>query len=774
MNARVFLILIILCFFQSLFADESNSLANLRSQIKLPPLTKIEKENILDQISLALNDVYVHRDLKIQTYGSQVDPQLNLLDLKKKMATLPLETFYERLHRIFKNQRDLHTKLTLPYPYSCYRSHLDISFTEALGPDLKTHLYVQSSKRDLPIEVGDEVTHYDGKPIENVLSELSLENFGANIFAAKLLAIQSLFFLNHQMDLLPKKNSVTISLIKKNGTRKTLSLPWKIKKKESCISSLQKNVHLPYGATDFKELEEIFSSRPSKNLEKLNTQGFSPTRDGNLKYKILRVPDKKIGIIKLESLNPMNLEIDDFIKEFNSVLDRLDSTDHLLIDVRNNTGGYVQIADSLTQFFSSNEIVPIIFRQRANATTKWIVEHIQSNQTILNQINKSIEDQKSYIKPLTFHEKKKINDFGQNSFGKVIILTNARCYSSCDLFVSEMKSQTNALIVGEDGTTGAGGATVLTHDQLYTDEDLDQQLFKELPYRLSFSVAWQQILPKNGGLLEQVGVPSDIMLKPTLEEKLLQEDRYYLRIISTTKPQAVQSAVWLEKRDYHNVKPGSQLRLMMRWKGTNAVKLKHQDQILAEDFLEEENLTGRIVSLKLIKDLPSSLSTLDLIGYNDETIVWRKKIKLRTLLKNFQGTEVFRMVLPMKQLPFEFSQNSDMKFENSDNLSINQFNPSSVAAASLFVELPTESTFKLNFFYSLELMGTDKFSVVLRTENDEVQQIAYQKGFVYEREMTFNLEKYRGKKIEIEFKLETGLFPGAKKLNIRDLKLVEN
>ena len=86
-----------------------------------------------------------------------------------------------------------------------------------------------------------------------------------------------------------------------------------------------------------------------------------------------------------------------------------------------------------------------------------------------------------------------------------------------------MKDNAKAIVMGEDSSTGGGGANVISWSSL---SKKDPTAFPRFPYygkghvSQSASVAWRQSLRRNGELIEDDGVKSDISIRLTLEEFL--------------------------------------------------------------------------------------------------------------------------------------------------------------------------------------------------------------------------------------------------------------
>ena len=62
-----------------------------------------------------------------------------------------------------------------------------------------------------------------------------------------------------------------------------------------------------------------------------------------------------------------------------------------------------------------------------------------------------------------------VNNFGQIYFGPVVLITDAYCYSACDMFAAGFQDHDLGKVLGVDEKTGAGGANVLTHKDLAAD-----------------------------------------------------------------------------------------------------------------------------------------------------------------------------------------------------------------------------------------------------------------------------------------------------------------
>ena len=62
-----------------------------------------------------------------------------------------------------------------------------------------------------------------------------------------------------------------------------------------------------------------------------------------------------------------------------------------------------------------------------------------------------------------------VNSWGQIYFGPVVLVTDAYCYSACDMFAAGFQDHEIGTVLGVADFTGAGGANVLTHGDLLSD-----------------------------------------------------------------------------------------------------------------------------------------------------------------------------------------------------------------------------------------------------------------------------------------------------------------
>jgi hypothetical protein len=115
--------------------------------------------------------------------------------------------------------------------------------------------------------------------------------------------------------------------------------------------------------------------------------------------------------------------------------------------------------------------------------------------------------------PLTL--KDDCNDIGQIYFGPVVLITDALCYSTTDIFAAGFQDHAIGIILGTSGSTGAGGANVWGHENLLSLlGGRRNSPLEELPKDVGLRVAIRRsrrIGERAGTPLEEFGVtPNEI------------------------------------------------------------------------------------------------------------------------------------------------------------------------------------------------------------------------------------------------------------------------
>ncbi len=213
--------------------------------------------------------------------------------------------------------------------------------------------------------------------------------------------------------------------------------------------------------------------------------------------------------IRTFSLSPRQ-----FIPELERILG-LVSQNGLIIDVRANGGGFITSGERMLQLFSDH---PVEAERLHFINTELTLEVAKSNALggFANQWHKSIElsllTAAVYSQGFPIESPDVTNAIGQQYGGNVILITDARCYSTTDIFAAGFQDNKIGPILGVDNNTGAGGANVFTHDLLQTVLAGPDSPIEALPNGANMRVAIRRTtrVGDNAGLpLEDLGVFPD-------------------------------------------------------------------------------------------------------------------------------------------------------------------------------------------------------------------------------------------------------------------------
>jgi C-terminal processing protease CtpA/Prc len=431
---------------------------------------------------------------------------------------------------IFFNLRDLHTVYYMPFPYACYRNMMPFSLKEI--KDGRNFQVVVSNvvtepeflallPKNLNIEIGDELISYNGKSLRQIFKELAPKTGGANSEGNQKITLEELSFKIQTVSLTSQEDAVSLEFKKKNGKRFKTTLPWVNRQRLSCTNRYTNN-------------EGYFHYQAEFNETYLKSNNENVTEEPTISWNITENEFGKIGILNITSFEPETISnVQDYVLLVENLLkNELAKADGLIIDVRNNPGGLIPFGESLLPLFRSAEkIERLNFRLNINDTNLFIIKRVILENDLLNAFKEAQTNGEIFSRPLPITDKIFMRIGKQAYFKPIAIFTNAHCYSTCDMFAAQMQDYGFAKIVGEDKTTGAGGANYIMQQFIYDDLPVNNKgQFKQLPNSQDMMVAWRQALRLDGSLIENYGVKSDIIVPATMEDILEDSKNQYLQI----------------------------------------------------------------------------------------------------------------------------------------------------------------------------------------------------------------------------------------------------
>jgi C-terminal processing protease CtpA/Prc len=526
-------------------------LSDARAGITFPAYTPDQRQLVANQAQILLRDLYVHRYEKIAYYGPSVDPVPAIEDIVEHAATMSDADLHLGIERVFSATRDLHTNYFMPAPYACYSTFLPFRLTE-LHADRETRLVVN---RTIPywetydpevatMQAGDQLVSYNGASAEDSLEALIVEGAGANYDGGRRRAMEALTYRYQLLQPIPNEDAAALVLRHPDGTTYAVNLPWITY--NSCAdtgssgggSSGGSATRAPRGDLAENVYQRKFHEHTGLTAQTAGALSLTQSAEPILWYGTLPEGGKNYGYLYLESFEPQVLDIPGTVHEMARILSGpLADTTGLVIDVRDNGGGWISLGEEMLQLFSPHHVETMGFRLKNSALNAFVLDTIAPYDPgdpfkLLIDNARATRNRYSGTAPLT--DDLSANYVSQAYFSPVAVLTNSGCFSTCDMFTAGMQDNGLATIWSEDVRTGGGGANVWNYSFFSEILPSDQQgPFLALPGGQDMRVAWRDAIRAGlhqGQVLEDYGVTADRSAGLSLNDVLNNDEVQYAKI----------------------------------------------------------------------------------------------------------------------------------------------------------------------------------------------------------------------------------------------------
>ncbi len=532
------------------------TMPQFRDHVAQGPLTHAQRRLVLDQAEVLIGEVYAHLPLKRAMHA--VDPLQALRLLRHRFEDLSETEFHVQLQRIFLGLRDLHTNYILPSRYAGF-AFLGIFLERCLDNGATKYLVTKTFDHitgDPQLQPGVEVTHWNGTPISLAVAANAAREAGSNKPAQLAQGLQNMTLRSINMSLPPDEDWVDVTCKLADGTVHETRVPWRVFESASEVTTPGTLPHLPTGVTVAAhhlvgmDLRTELSRRVKRRLfapaslehtrlpaaakrataiaaarkpqaSAAVAAGPVPTnRPDELKARIVDTPHGTYGHLRIFTFHMQDQNIEAFLNEAIRLLGLMPPAG-LILDVRGNGGGYVIAAEFLLQFLTPRQITPEPFQFVTTPGTTGLARTVTDYGDWTPSLEEAVTTGAAYSTALPLYPGDLVNSVGQIYQGPVVLVTDAQCYSACDIFAAGFQDHQMGPVLGVDANTGAGGANVVTHEALRT-EWTDGGL-KQLPKGVQMRVALRRCLrvgARMGQPLEDLGVIPDHLHQLTKRDLL--------------------------------------------------------------------------------------------------------------------------------------------------------------------------------------------------------------------------------------------------------------
>lgn len=521
-------------------------------------LSHQEQLLLVEQAVALLEMTYIHLPQKRAMYAVDPVQRLRLVKYRIEQAEEGERpdalAFHNELLEIFTLLRDLHTNYLLAAPYSDKTAYLPFLIEEYFDEQKQSHFMVThvapGNLHTPPFGEGVEILYWNGVPIHRAVELIGGREAGSNPDARYQRGLQRLTIRPLQRSLPPDEEWVTLRYRTKDNAEHDAVYPWYVAKQPPDMSADQKakatGESLAFGFdvqwSQSQEIRKQLYAPPSaraldrqSKAGRLKAVGKSAASkyDSTLPliFSAKALPAKKgaVGYIRVYSF--MHPDANEFVAEFNRLMHVLPQAG-LVIDVRGNGGGNILASERLLQLLTPRSIEPARFQFINSPLTLALARRYTDLNVWADSIAQSVETGtlQSLAFPITTPESlEAVRATYKPSERKIVLITDALCYSATDIFAAGFQDHAIGKILGTSGNTGAGGANVWTHSDLTAlAARLDpsspmRELFKPLPGGAEMRVAIRRCLRvgKNAGIpVEDLGVRPDQQHQLTMNDVL--------------------------------------------------------------------------------------------------------------------------------------------------------------------------------------------------------------------------------------------------------------
>lgn len=497
-------------------------------------LTVGQRHDLIDLWHQLVTDVYVHYEQKRALYG--YDPARSLDALRRQVPYLDGPSFLRELTLLINRLRDQHTQLYLPGTDVQHAPRVAaLPFLVEVFGEYRTPTYVVtkvSETVDNPHFVaGVALTTWNGVPFPRAVDLYAETLTGGRPDARRARALETM--TQRPLAYLPQPDELWVDIgfreldaadraAAQDEPDRTARFEWRSIDPSSALTAPETVAVRTRRAVDATseaarrarkllfqpelwEGELTGSGRTAKAATWMET-GFPDA----ISARRLRTSHGTVGYLRLWTFDVGHS--DSYLREVDRIL-RAMPRKGLIIDLRSNPGGVVEVAERLLQLFTTTTVQPVRFALRATPAMSALTEADGNGADLADwaaSVRSALQLGEEYSQHLPISDPDRCNGHPVAYRGPVVAIVNATTFSSGDIFAAGITDHGIGQIVSVGEATGAGGANVWTSDDIEYAYHCAGLALPPRPPGVAYSISVRRIARSgtaSGVAIEDIGVP---------------------------------------------------------------------------------------------------------------------------------------------------------------------------------------------------------------------------------------------------------------------------
>jgi C-terminal processing protease CtpA/Prc len=503
-------------------------------------LTPDQRKLIVRQALILIEQNYAHLPLKRAMHS--VDPVqrlkllLQALEQARPEDEMTEAEFHHEITDIISSLRDLHTNYLLPAPFNQMTAFLPFMVEDYFENGKRRYIVSRVTQGlSQPTFVrGVELVYWNGMPIERAVWNNAQRFAGSNREARHARGVQTLTLRALQVAPPPDEEWVEVGYRTAAGEPvKEIRFHWHVNPPlPSAMGAAAEAGEDPAAAAVLGlDLEQdivrrmrlaLFAPQAVAARQKAEDKSARGGTFGALESKLPNIFTAKeittssgtFGYLRIWTFG--HPRVDEFVQEFIRLISSLPQNG-LVIDVRGNGGGVILNGEYILQTLTSRRIEPEPVQFVNTPLNLQICRRNGPGSPFANlkpwvdSMEQALRTGSVFSAGFPISDTEKANAIGQKYFGPVVLITDALCYSTTDIFAAGFQDHEIGPVLGTDGNTGAGGANVWEH-RFFVSHLLPGGVYEPLPNGAGMRVSMRRTLRvgrRAGAPLEDLGVVPD-------------------------------------------------------------------------------------------------------------------------------------------------------------------------------------------------------------------------------------------------------------------------